>query len=372
MNQAASSQAVPLREWLVDRRLLHVNVDEFPVVADLVGLDGVVLTGKNSESVAMQLRRSGTALTVLVEAVPSSAAFASVENPFVLPEADSMFPMTLETYVAERLAAGDPYVLSPTGYVAANDPASLKAVVLRANKVSTDRMLLVLPIDGAWLKESHRRQLIAVIRRSEHPVALVLGATQNPLDVGRSSGLVEVLRELPDVSLLRADHLSGVEAAARSNGMVAVGLIPSRRRITPPQKQGNSYFRHDRRPQLYGPGVHRILAAATRDEWYANTPAPTCSVCCGGRSFDGFDDSAGDKLLGARHNATCLLGLMTSMRGSLAQRVERLANLYETSVGGHEAQSKAMRRQLRVPPEQVRLGAIAISERDANVRTSAP
>ena len=73
--------------------------------------------------------------------------------------------MTLETYVAERLASGDPYVLSPTGYVAANDPASPKAVVVASNKVSTDRMVVVLPVDSAWLKASHIRQLIAVIRR---------------------------------------------------------------------------------------------------------------------------------------------------------------------------------------------------------------
>lgn len=372
MNQEASSRPMPLRNWLTDRRLLHVNVDEYPVVAGLAGLDGVVLTGKNADTVATQLRRSGSGLTVLVEAVSPGAAFATSDAPFVLPGADQMFPMTLETYVAERLACGDPYVLSPTGYVAANDPASLKAVVLAANKVSTDRMVVVLPVDGAWLKDSHRRQLIAVIRRCEHPVALVLGSTQNPLDVGRSTGLVEVLRELPEISLLRADHLSGVEAAARSNGMVAMGLIPSRRRITPPKKKGKSYFKHDRRPQLYHREVHRILAADTRDQWYANMPAPTCAVCCGGRSFDRFDSSPADIRLGTRHNATCMLELITAMKGSRDQRVEKLANLYEASASNHEAQSKAMKRQIRVPPEQARLGSIAISERDANVRTPAP
>ena len=67
-----------------------------------------------------------------------------------------------------------------------------------------------------------------------------------------------------------------------------------------------------------------------------------------------------------------MLELMTAMKGSLAQKKRRgWSDLYEAAATKHEAQSKAMRRQVKVPSEQARLGSLAISERDAGQRSYA-
>ena len=75
----ASSHPMPLRSWLTDRRLLHVNAEEVSVVAGLQGLMESC-SQETKPTLVTELRRSGTELTVLVEAVSPGAAFATPTN----------------------------------------------------------------------------------------------------------------------------------------------------------------------------------------------------------------------------------------------------------------------------------------------------
>jgi hypothetical protein len=353
-------------DWLPDRRLLHLDGTEADKVT-LPGpqideehparLDGVIVCGADAVAAAAGLRLRRPDLVVVAEPEAFASAYATADAPFALPT-DQLFPYTLSDSIRDQLLTGAPFALTPSGYVRSTAPEALKAIVEQANEIVTNKLILAVPIEESWLMASRCRQLIAILKRSQHPVVIALGSEKKPLNTERARGLVTLLDSVQGIGIIRADHLVGLEALARSSGPVAFGLIPSRRRITPPNTTGSSHFKYDRRQHVLHPLFHRYLSAPTADQWFTNTPPlPGKAPCCGGRRLIPFDDDPNSKLAAKNHNARTMLMLASRIHGGRAERLAALATMYYDAADRHVDWSSITGQQLNVPDEQQSLAA---------------
>jgi hypothetical protein len=364
--------------WLPDRRLLHLDAKEAGTV-DLprfdaddehpIRIDGVIICGKGAASAATGLRQRRPDVVVLVEPKAFASAFATADEPFALPT-DTLFPYSLADAVNDQILNGAPFALTPSGYVRSTAPEALKAIVEQANQLTTDKLIVAVPLEESWLMASRCTQLIAILKRCVHPVVISLGSERKPLNNERARGLVTVLDKVEGIGVMRADHLVGLEALARSSGCATFGLIPSRRRITPPAKTGSSFFNHDRRQHLFHRCFHRYLSAPTGDQWFANTSAPICAEqCCKGRRTDPFP--VAELVAAKNHNACTMLVLASVINGTRSERLATLAAIYYDAAVEHVKWSTLTGQELKVPEEQAALASQG-TPRPASVRTGSP
>lgn len=373
-----SATSTSAASWLTDRRLLHLDSKEADALElprfdthdeHPIRIDGVIVCGKDAVSAASRLRQRRPDLVVLVEPEAFASAFATAGEPFALPT-DTLFPYSLADAVNDQMLNGAPFALTPSGYVRSTAPEALKAIVEQANQLTTDRVIVAIPLEESWLMASRCTQLIAILRRCVHPVVISLGSERKPLNNERARGLVTVLDSVEGIGVMRADHLVGLEALARSSGCAAFGLIPSRRRITPPAKTGSSFFNHDRRQHVLHRCFHRYLSAPTGDQWFANTAAPICAEqCCKGRRTDPFP--VADAIAAKNHNACTMLVLATLISGTRSERLATLAAIYYDAAVEHLNWSTLTGQKLKVPEEQMALASQS-TPRKASVRTSSP
>jgi hypothetical protein len=364
--QAHPSDQISAAKWLRCRRLVTVHADELDaldILHDDRGghptLDGVIVVGSHATTAGRRLGVRRDDLTVLVEPSDFAGTNATAETPFVLPTG-GLFDQTLPELVSERLANGQRYVLTPTGYLTAVNPAALKAVVEHANQIDTDKLIVTLPIDSAWLKPINVVQLTAVCNRSRHPLLVSLGANGEPLGTTeKADGLVKLLNSTEDVSLHRADHLVGLEALARTNGSASFGTIPSRRRITPPGQTGFASNKTEKRPHIYFPMLNRFVRGNISRDWFANTEPPICDTCCDRRALDTFRDSPVDHTAAMNHNVAAMLTKANLLTGTRAERMAALASIYYDGDEAHVNWSGRTGRQIKVPDDQRRLSVLS-------------
>lgn len=377
MTQPHPTDHLPAARWLLDRRLVQADADEVKDLdllmgetADRSSLDGVILTGKHAPHTARGLRRTRPELMVLVEPSSFASEYASEDEPFVLPK-DGLFATPLEELITQQLDNGEPYALTPTGYISNIDADALKAVINQGNQLDTERLVITVPIDSGWLKQSHVRQLTAVLRRSRHPLLVSLGAKGDPLDSAeKARGLVELMT-IENISFARVDHLVGLEALARTTGAASFGTIPSRRRITPPREKGQAFFKRSKVPYVYVKPLHRFMSGDTRKETYANTSPPTCDDCCDGRQLDSFTDKPHDIVAAMNHNISSLIAVAAMLTGTADERRSKLASLYYDVAMEHVRLSALTGRRINVPIEQQMLAQL-IATTTTVARTTTP
>jgi hypothetical protein len=355
-------------KWLRDRRLVTISEDEAgslalltdPDYREAARLDGLILTGATATETARRLRLKHPAIEVLVELHATAKEVATAESPFVLPTG-GLFETSLAELVADRLANGDTYALTPTGYLTVIDPDALRAVIQQANAIDTDRLIVTIPIESGWLKSTHRQQLIAILNGSRHPLLVSLGANGEPLDsIDKAEGLVSLVTQVENISFTRADHLVGMEVLARSSGSVAFGTIPSRRRTTPPGQSGFASDKTERRPHVYYPTLHRFIRGWFAGQLFANTPPPPCGgVCCDGQALDEFRDTPEDHVAAMNHNMTSLLARSMAITGTHGERLDALQQLYVEAEAEHRRVEALIARTLAVPKDQHRLGQLS-------------
>lgn len=358
-----------------DQRLFHVSVAEAPSVA-MLGVDGLIVTGAGATTTANAIRHVRPGMLVLVETADASRGFATADRPFLLADEDGLYadqPTSLAAYVAARLSLGDEYVLTPTGYLQNFDADALMSVVNELNTLGSDRVIGVIPADSGWLKPNRVHQLIGILQRCDYPLMLELGHTKNPLETAaKANGLITVLEALPTIGVGRADHLAGFEVAARSSGPVSTGLIPSRRRVTPPSERGQSYFARERRPQPWYPKIHRFVAMPTMETWHDQVPADdcTCAQCAPGRKPTDFGSTPDEHLAAAVHAAANLADLYRTISGPPNRRLRALTKIYAQATKGCADLSTLLKQTITVPKEQSTLAGAATTARRALVRTS--
>jgi len=138
---------------------------------------GMVLSGPTALLTAAHLHARHPGMVFLIEPM-SGKTMASKERPLILEMQDSLFPPTVEEMLQRQRVAGAVAAVIPAGFVDLGDAEALKAVLGAAQRVERDDAILPIFAHQKWMGPDHIGQLIAVAKRSEHRVALALGAKQ--------------------------------------------------------------------------------------------------------------------------------------------------------------------------------------------------
>ena len=152
-------------------------------------------------------------------------------------------------FAAQKAARAD-RLLTPGEWVEwSRDSDALASAVenqFRASE-SAPGATLLLALDSRWLGRDALKT-IATLEAANTPLALVLSHREDPLSAsGVMDSLLELLRSVPQISLLRSDH-GAVGAVAFGAAHGAIGLHPTHRHFVPPTSVGGGK-RNDRTPR---------------------------------------------------------------------------------------------------------------------------
>ncbi|MFG1941331.1 hypothetical protein [Nonomuraea sp. NPDC048826] len=269
-------------------------------------LSGVVMTGKNADDRASQLRDAGYRGVVLIDSAAYLTHKATVDEPFLLPK-DTLFP-SLEDCLDFQRHRGADAALTPTGYVRAAASKTLKAIMRAAEQIEREDTVVVLPLDIAWLNSEHIKQLIAVCKEIRQPKAIILIRQFDPMAAFKETtvNLRRLVTEADQVALLRSD-LAALDAMVHGALFAGIGADSSIRHAVPagerPQKAESSGFAQY--PSVLMPELMRFSGAQSLARRYANVEPARCScVVCSGRGLDRFNSPDGEARIESEdHNA---------------------------------------------------------------------
>lgn len=285
VGHGAATRAVAQRILTLERANLLAQAPDYLNSAH----GGLVVCGNGGSARLHELRSSFDGVLAEDRAAYEKEV-ASPEAPFSLPE-NVLFGGDLDSVLQEQIDRGATFAITPTRYVRAGDPASLKAVLRETETLRRDDVIVTLPLSVGWLRAEARSLLVAVIRAIEHPVALILGGQYDPLKqfTAAPQNLRELLAEVPGAGLWRTD-LAGFDALAHGAGFAAVGaggslrhLVPAGERAETSGPPGPHY------PSVLVPDLLRFSTAKFLADSYANTTPPRCYCShCDGAYLDSF------------------------------------------------------------------------------------
>lgn len=140
----------------------------------------------------------------------------------------------------------------------------------------------------SWLKTAHRHVLLSVLKSIDGPVGLMALHSADPYaNRGNLSGLLEILRERPGVSVLRGDQVVlGALANGSSGG--TIGRLPSQRHTVPPGSIARGKVL-DLSPRVFVAGVMDWVSGRALDSCPATMPFMSCACpVCDGRALTRF------------------------------------------------------------------------------------
>jgi hypothetical protein len=243
--------------------------------------------------------------------------FATSDRPFIVPPDDmygSGMDRELDLQIQRRALAA----ITPTGYIRAADWGALKAVVRTAQDLKRNDVVIMLPIDAAWLQDDSVEKLDLAIKQTPHPVAIAVGGQYNPFDKYRkaTTNLRRLLIDNPGVGLWRAD-LQVFDAIGHGALFAAFGLSTSLRHTVPPDQAAQSKKGGGVRPSatVLLPELLRFSQGPDLATLYADADAPTCScLACGGAKLDRFDGHDNEiRALADSHNAAVWADLLVAV-----------------------------------------------------------
>lgn len=163
---------------------------------------------------------------------------------------------------------------------------------------------ILLALDVRWLGKDSLKT-IATLAGTGLPLALVLGHRGDPLSAnGVLDTLLQVMREIPNITILRSDH-GAIGAIAFGAAHGSVGLRPGYRHFVPPATKGGGKP-NDRTPRLFVWDLMDWFTGATIAGWGASSIRLECTFsCCKGARLDRFLDPAFESLADV-HNRTVL------------------------------------------------------------------
>ncbi|MFD3373729.1 MULTISPECIES: hypothetical protein [unclassified Streptomyces] len=291
--------SVPATPLLQGRVLLHENARLIPKMRSPLNddLGGVVTTGEKAGERAFQLRASGYEGALLIDTAAYKTHTATEDEPFLL-DGNELFA-TVDTSLALQKARGASAALTPTGYIPPGASKVLKAVMREAQRIKRADTVVNLPVNTVWLTDQYVDQLIAVCKRIPHPKTLTLFRQFDPMEQDKNvpANLRRVLRELPDIALLRSD-LAALDALVHGALFSGIGADSARRHSIPPGEQALIGSRNGGGPQypsVLMPSMMCFKTAKSLDHLYANDPPATCSCdVCDGRGLDRFYDTGSE------------------------------------------------------------------------------
>ena len=179
-------------------------------------------------------------------------------------------------------------VLSPGSFVAGSDLSELStALEAEGAWVATNGGRLSLTLGASWLT-SGLPHLILWLGDVEAPLALAFADPNDPLGhPGAVHGLVELLRSVDDVAILRCD-LGAVGAVAHGASMGAIGTSTTVRHAVPPGRNAGGR-RNDPSPSVFVTKLLDFRRGSLLEE-FPREASPTCElVCCQGQQLRRFN-----------------------------------------------------------------------------------
>lgn len=326
---------------VVSGRVFTMAGSETMATAPHVNLEhsGMVLSGPTALVMAPHLHARHPGMVFMIEPM-SGKTMASKERPLILEMQDSLFPPTVEEMLQGQRLAGAAAGVIPAGFVDVGDSDALKAVLGAAQRIERDDLILPIFAHQKWMAPEHIGQLIAVAKRSEHRVALALGAKQgDPLAMkGGVEGYRRFFGEVEGAIPWRTD-LAGFDAYAHGARCAVIGQIPSLRRMDVPGTRPFSSNPADKSPHLLSPNLLRFTRSSEMHvKWFASSEPWTCSGPGGAvRAVDSFTGSDEDRLDAHLVNLAAIDAMaaeVTSMTGVQAaswwrRRLDDAAGEYE-------------------------------------------
>ena len=240
---------------------------------------GLVTRGEAGLRLALQLRNNGWSGPLWLDP-------AIYERPPV--ESDSTLFGDRWTVAQADLRAEEP--ISPGSYVEAVDRSGLAIALRRETDWTADAegARISLALHWAWLTD--RSNLLATeLKAVGQPVAVALADTNDPLAHAQSvAGLVRLIREVPNLMLLRCDlgALGAVAAGART---ATIGTSTTVRHVVPLGKRGGGVPR-DQTPSLFIPSLLAFKLGSFLEQ-LPRRAIPTCDLaCCLGARLSRFND----------------------------------------------------------------------------------
>jgi hypothetical protein len=297
------------RAFLKDR-LLHVAGNNVLDVAALVDPDtsGVIATGTHAIRRVKILRGRHPGLPLVIEPHAVGGYIATSAAPFEIPAAQpgQLFSPTLGSVLDSAIAHGSDIAITPTGQIAKGDSAALKEALAQVNRLDREDVVFLLNLAAGWLSDEFlRKQVVAVINRSRHPVALAFIDRKNPIESGKRLRAYRriFLESTEDVFAYRVD-MAGFDARAHGATGSAIGALPSARRVTPVGEGGRASDPTDLAPHMFVADLGRFSKSKMmRNVWFVARPGFTCSCAvCDGRPIDRLFHMAEDRAEGHLHN----------------------------------------------------------------------
>jgi hypothetical protein len=297
-----------------------------PTDDDVAAIDprhgGLVVRGGHAASTVASVRNAHPTMTLLIEPESASTYQATADEPF-LPADEGLFPLSLADSLAGQRQAGASLVITPSGQVDAGDAPALKAIVNQANALDDADLLTLVPVSDRWLTPPDIDQLVAVLKRSRHPVLLgLVNSTDDPLiRQGAVDGYARLASEVPGIVMWRTD-LSGLGALAHGAVAAVIGQRPSQRRYAKVGVTSRSSKLADRTPHVLLPELLRYSRAQQmRTEWFATSPSLNCTCTyCHGRDLDRFDKSPEAHAAAYLHNLRALNALVDGCLSAASRR----------------------------------------------------
>jgi hypothetical protein len=338
---------------LLDGRVLFVAGDtESREHATLVdpATEGLVLTSKKNQARdARGMKGRGSDVLTVLEPTYAMSDFATPERPFILPDGAGLFEMDVHQILDGQRTNGARIAMTPTGYIRAGEPDTLRAVATAGNSFTRDDALHSIFLSPWYFHPDHLRRTINTLRRSELPLAITVASKTNPMT---SKGVVEGLRQAfmtLDWAMLWRGDLAAFDGLAHGARSAAVGTRPSTRHGVPAGDRGQS-SPDDKTPSVLVVGLGRYIRSGKLRDWYAGA-APTClCVVCGGRGLDRFEDTPDDHTAAMQHN----LAVARAVRADLfAAPVMRMAwyEMVDEALLGHDALRSMTSVKVQTPSE---------------------
>jgi hypothetical protein len=254
----------------------------------------------------------------------TQAQVATPEDPIALPVCENpgqltldgsiTGPPTLVEVIDAQFRSGADFGVIPGRYIRAEDSDALIALLDAANEVDRADVVVRAPLAHQWLRpdDDHAGQLIAILGRSRHPVALSPGDRADPMEnKGVPAGTRAVAQALGSKVILWKTDLAGLDAMVHGALAASIGVIPSLRHSTPPGKSGRAINKNDRTPKLFVPRLLRYVRASyMHDVWFASKAPWTCNCpVCQGKPIDRFTGATQSLQEAAAHNAIAVTAL---------------------------------------------------------------
>ncbi|MBF4598159.1 hypothetical protein ITJ53_11950 [Curtobacterium sp. VKM Ac-1796] len=296
------------RELLAGRQF-HVCGDNVLHAMDSVSLytGGIFAAGTHAMSRVQRLQPQYPTVPMIAEPTAVRNYWATEDAPFLLDrDENDLIPPNLDWHLSMQRMAGSALAMTPTGQIKAGDSRTLKNALREANAIDRDDVLFTLPLSAGWLSNpDYARQVVKVIDRSRHPVALTFTDKKNPLESRkRMRAYRRLITETTGTVLAYRVDMFGFDAVAHGAIASAIGAYPSVRRLNPVGTRGSAIDPEDMAPHmLVGDMLRFVRTKQMRRVWFAEAEPFVCfCTVCDGQPIDRLFGTDHDRNTGHLHN----------------------------------------------------------------------